>query len=353
MVSKYQPYDEYKDSGSEWLGDVPEHWSVKKLKFVCDLKTEKVSTEKKHVIALENIEGWSGRYIPTDSEYSGEDVSFAAGDILFGKLRPYLAKVYAAENRGVAFGDLLVYRPLKKILSLYGFYQMISEDFISIVDSSTYGSKMPRASSEFINEMLFLVPPLDEQSSIVAFLDHETAKLDGLIERQERLIGLLREKRQAVISHAVTKGLNPSAPLRPSGVEWLGDVPQHWGVKRLKYLSSFLGTGGTPKNDSSFTEENGINWFTPGDFKNDGSLMISSKFVTDLACRTGDAKFYQKNSILVIGIGATLGRVAYCEAAFSCNQQINVITPNERILTSFMVIWRSSLPMIPSIFAVS
>jgi type I restriction enzyme S subunit len=102
-----------------------------------------------------------------------------------------------------------------------------------------------------------------ELENIVHFLDHETAKIDTLIAKQQELIKLLKEKRQAVISHAVTKGLNPNAPMRDSGVEWLGEVPAHWGVLPLKHLASLVGTGGTPKVESSFSEEPEVNWFTP------------------------------------------------------------------------------------------
>ena len=193
-----------KDSGVEWLGDVPAHWDVKKLKFACELITEKISTDKKDVVALENIESWSGKYINTDSQYTGDDVGFISGDILFGKLRPYLAKVYAAKNDGVAFGDLLVYRPITSILSKYSFYQMISEEFISIVDSSTYGSKMPRASSEFINEMPFLIPPVDEQKEIIKLVESKLQKFETLMNNSMDAITLMKERRTALISAAVT-----------------------------------------------------------------------------------------------------------------------------------------------------
>ena len=230
-------YPKNKESGVEWLGQVPEHWEVKPLKRNLKLLTEKTD-RRDHPVALENIEGWTGRFIPTESEYQGDGVAFEPGDILFGKLRPYLAKAYMAESSGEAVGDFHVMRPQEKIDSRFSQYQILNRRFIDIVDGSTFGSKMPRASWEFVGGMRMAIPPLAEQTAIADFLDRETAKIDGLIAEQERLIELLKEKRQAVISHAVTKGLNPEAPMKDSGIEWLGQVPEHWSVSPLAYRYS-------------------------------------------------------------------------------------------------------------------
>ncbi len=193
-----------RDSGVEWLGEVPEHWEVKRLKFGCEFITLKKIIENKKVIALENIESWTGKYIKTDSGYSGEDVEFKTGDILFGKLRPYLAKVYFAEEDGFAFGDLLVYRPKEYLIGKYCFYQMINEAFISTVDSSTYGSKMPRASSEYISNMGLLLPPVEEQKEIVAEIEGKLKVFEDVGVKAESAIKLMQERRTALISAAVT-----------------------------------------------------------------------------------------------------------------------------------------------------
>ncbi len=226
-------YPKYKDSGVEWLGQVPEHWAVKRLKHNLRLLTEKTD-RRENPVALENIEGWTGRFIPTETEFEGEGIAFDAGDILFGKLRPYLAKAFRAESSGEAVGDFHVMRPFAGIDSRFAQYQILNREFIAIVDGSTFGSKMPRASWEFVGGMKVTTPPLPEQTRIAAFLDQETAKIDTLVAEQERLMALLKEKRQAVISHAVTKGLNPKAAMKSSGIEWLGDVPAHWETGPLK-----------------------------------------------------------------------------------------------------------------------
>ena len=249
----YIKYPSYKDSGVEWLGEIPENWIVKKLKYALVLQSKKVVINSQNVIALENIDSWTGRYIATESKYQGEEVEFQANDILFGKLRPYLAKVFQCKAKGVAFGDLLTYSPKKSTSSTYAFYSLVSEPFIKIVDSSTYGAKMPRASVDFINEMLIFLPSFQEQKTIANYLDKATTKIDTLIEKQTQLIALLKEKRQAVISSAVTRGLDASVPMKDSGVEWLGEIPEGWVGRKFKYSARIQGG----KDQKEVLDDNG------------------------------------------------------------------------------------------------
>lgn len=193
------------------------------------------------------------------------------------------------------------------------------------------GMGIPHVNGDELKSISFGIPSIYEQKQVAEFLDHETAKIDNLIEKQQQLIELLKEKRQAVISHAVTKGLNPDVPMKDSGVKWLGDVPEHWTVSTIKHISTFIGTGGTPKNSESFTDDDGIDWFSPGDFNGSLALRHAKKKITTQAVSNGDAKSYPKDSIVVIGIGATLGKVAFVDHEFSCNQKINIITPSKTV----------------------
>jgi type I restriction enzyme S subunit len=236
MAGRYQPYKKYKNSNVEWVGKVPAGWETNRFKYRVSLITNK-ATSKTNPVGLENIGSWTGEFTLSDSEFQGEGVEFQVGDILFGKLRPYLAKVYLTDRGGEAVGDFHVLRP-QNIVSRYLQYLMLTKEYISVVDGSTYGAKMPRASWEFMSDMGIPCPSGDEQIQIANFLDHETAKIDTLIDKQQQLIKLLKEKRQAVISHAVTKGLNPDVPMKDSGVEWLGGVPEGWDVRRIGTLFS-------------------------------------------------------------------------------------------------------------------
>lgn len=222
-----------KRSRAAWIGNIPSHWSEVRLKFGLKLITEKASSDEPKV-ALENIESGTGRFVSSGTEYDGDGTAFVRGDILFGKLRPYLAKALLAEEDGQAIGDFHVLRPFPEVSGRFALYYVLSRNFISVVDGATYGAKMPRASWDFMSNLPLPLPPLPEQTAIAAFLDRETGKIDALVDEQRQLIELLKEKRQAVISHAVTKGLDPNVRMKPSGVEWLGDVPEHWDVGPLK-----------------------------------------------------------------------------------------------------------------------
>jgi len=234
-MAKYKAYPEYKDSGVEWLGAIPEDWSVTKLKYIADLLTAKSTNSDDLFVGLENISSGDGKYISKEENIAdGASVSFEKNDVLFGKLRPYLAKSWLATFSGVCSSEFLVLRTAK-LHPKYLNYFSLTNEFIDQVNSSTYGSKMPRASWEFIG--LLPVPTCSYSLSekVARFLDHETAKIDNLIEKQQQLIELIKEKCQSVISHAVTKGLNPDVPMKDSGVEWLGEVPEHWDVKKFKF----------------------------------------------------------------------------------------------------------------------
>jgi len=214
---------------------------------------------------MENISSGDGKYIATsDMSPEGQSLKFQGGDVLFGKLRPYLAKSWLATFSGICSSEFLVLRTAQ-LEPRYLNYMLLSRDFIAVVDSSTYGTKMPRASWDFIGMLKIPVPERALSEKIAKFLDYETAKIDALIAKQQQLIALLQEKRQAVISHAVTKGLNPAAPLRDSGVEWLGKVPAHWEVMQLRRVLTSIEQGTSPSASAN-----------PPDIGETGVLKISA-----------------------------------------------------------------------------
>ena len=230
-----RPYPVYKDSGIGWIPRVPSDWEITRIKTRISLVTEKAA-EKTNPVALEHIESGSGRMLHTDGTFDADGIKFRRGDVLFGKLRPYLAKSWLADSQGEAVGDFLVLRPRRGVYARFFHYVTLSPEFIRTVNGSTFGSKMPRASWDFIGNMPCPFPDLDTQQRVTVFLDRETSRLDMLIGKQERLIELLAEKRQAIITQAVTKGLDPSAPTKPSGTPWQGPVPENWSVQPLKNL---------------------------------------------------------------------------------------------------------------------
>ncbi len=239
---RFPRYPAYRDSGIEWLGEIPAHWEVKRLKYVAPVRVTKLESKREDAIyvGLEHIESWTGRLLLEDQpDAVDSDVTeFKDGDVLFGKLRPYLAKVARPGFDGVCSGELLPIRPLGRSMQSYLMYALLNAEYIHWISSRAYGTKMPRVSPEQLATSSVSLPPPPEQRAIAEFLDRQTARIDGLVAKMERLVELLGEKRTALITRAVTKGLDPTVPMKDSGVEWLGEIPAHWEVKRLKYLAA-------------------------------------------------------------------------------------------------------------------
>ena len=230
-------YLAYKDSDRNWIGRIPNHWKMVQLKFVAPRITEKIDNpgDFEFQLALENIESSTGK-ITGSSSFEGVGNAFQKGDVLLNKLRPYLRKAVIAPSNGVAVGELLVLRPEKNVDGRFLHYWVLENGFISLVDGSTYGAKMPRANWDFIGNLKLSFPPLPEQQAIADFLDCKTAQIDALIEKKQRQIELLQEQHTALINQAVTKGLNPDASMKDSGIEWLGEIPEHWSMTTVRYL---------------------------------------------------------------------------------------------------------------------
>jgi type I restriction enzyme S subunit len=339
-----KPYPKTKPSGVQWLGDVPEHWEVKRLKMAAVLTDKKVEADEENpvpYIGLEHIESWTGRLLPIDPDLvpTGIANAFEAGSVLFGKLRPYLAKACTPDFSGLCSTELLVLQGHD--LDRHSLrYTLLSEGFIDLVDSSTYGSKMPRANWSFIADCVIPVPSPAEQPAIAAYLDQETGRIDELVDKKRDLIERLKEKRTALISRTVTRGvpadlppatlaklealagqklpINP--PLKPSGIDWLGDVPEHWEVKRLSYLA-LLQSG---ENITSEMIAEG------GDYPVFGGNGFRGYY----------HRFTHKGHFALIGRqGALCGNVNYAKGEFWASEHALVVTP----LVDFSVTWMGEL----------
>lgn len=191
-------------SGISWIGCIPEGWEISRFKSYINLHNEKGSESAKIKVNLENIESKSGRYLPSESRYEGEGTSFKKGDVLFGKLRPYLAKVLAPNFEGSAMGDIYVFRPTAKVDAYFLKFALLSDTFVNIVDSSTYGTKMPRANWEFISCMPIILPPLNEQKDIASYLEGKCAEIDLLITVKQQKIEMLKDYKKSLIFECVT-----------------------------------------------------------------------------------------------------------------------------------------------------
>ncbi len=248
LVGRYRPYPEYKDSGGEWLGLVPIHWAIAPLKRLA--KIVNGSTPKSEI-----VDYWDGdiTWVTPADLGKGSDLSIttskrsitnagllSCGTSLVPKGSVVISTRAPIGSLGIAGKALCTNQGCKSLvmtatmISDFMFYFLLVSG--KQLNTQGKGTTFLELSSEDLANFDAPYPPLTEQCSIAAFLDYETARIDRLIAQQQRLIELLKEKRQAVISHAVTKGLNPDAPMKDSGVEWLGQVPEHWALSKLSYL---------------------------------------------------------------------------------------------------------------------
>jgi type I restriction enzyme S subunit len=214
-----------KPSGTDWIGDIPAEWDIKKLRYAAKLRVESGHLSEGDIyIGLENIESSTEKYIQTETDYNdGVYDVVKKGDILFGKLRPYLEKVYISDIDGFCTGEFLNFKEFEGN-KRYLFYFLLSHGFIEIVNSSTYGAKMPRAEWDFIKNLQITLPPPKEQEAIAAFLDTQCKKIDGIIGEMEQQIEALKQYKTALITETVTKGLDKTAPMKDSGIDWIGKI---------------------------------------------------------------------------------------------------------------------------------
>ena len=304
-VAKYQKYAEYKDSGVEWLGDIPSHWVVKRLGSFFDERREKVSdldypalsvTKNGIVPQLENAaktDAGDNRKLVQVNDFVINSRSDRKGS---SGISPYTGSVSLIS---------IVMEP-KRIYPAYAHHLLRSYPFQE--EFYRYGkgivADLWSTNSSEMKNILLPYLSVEEQTQIANFLDHETAKIDSLIEKQQKLIELLKEKRQAVISHAVTKGLNPDVPMKDSGVEWLGRVPEHWEKKILKYIVSQQG-GGTPDKSNLSFWDGDIPWVSPKDMKVD-YISTSQDKITLQAIEQSSTKLVPIGSVLMVVRGMIL-----------------------------------------------
>ena len=319
-MSKITTHAECKDSGAEWLGSVPKHWDIVKFRHHFQESPEKISNEVVGVML--SVSGYRGIEI---KQYDDEIRRRSLADLLnYRIVRPSQLVVNSmwlnAAGLGVSSFEGHVspaYRSywISDAFCLrYVHHLLRSSVYVDFYTSRVQGirpNSLQLGRRDLMNLMV-LLPPKDEQKQIAAFLDFETAKIDALIEKQQQLIALLGEKRQAVISHAVTKGLNPDAPMRDSGVDWLGEVPSHWTVTRLKYIASIKG-------------RIGFRGYTTADQvgEGEGALVLgASEIAPDGALRFHSPSYLswekywespeimvRRNDIVVVQRGATTGKV--------------------------------------------
>ena len=311
-------YPEYKDSGVAWLGEVPGHWEVCALKRLLEIQN---GSDHKHIeqAAGYPVIGSGGQFAyASDYLYDGESV-------LLGRKGTIDKPLYVTGKFWTV--DTMYWSKIAPdACGRYAYYTALTIPF----GYYSTNTALPSMTQGTLSAHIVARPPLAEQTAIATFLDRETAKIDALVAEQEKLIALLQENRQAVISHAVTKGLDPNVPMKDSGVEWLGEVPAHWDVSPLKFLAH-VGNGSTPNRDNPrYWAEDGFPWLNSS-VVNQSEVSEAERFVTQIALKECHLPIVEPPAVLVgiTGQGKTRGMAAPLTFTATVNQHLAYIKPDQ------------------------
>ena len=324
-----------------FLDTLPGGWAFDRLKDVVALRNEKTdeATTDEDYLELEDLESGTGRILNRRNTLEVESAVtlFKKGDVLFGKLRPYLEKYYQADFDGKCTGEILAFKP-ERVASRFLFYCFGSRWFIERCNALAYGAKMPRVSWEKqLSQFNLPLPPMPEQQNIAAYLDASCAAIDAAVAAKCRQLETLDSIRRSIIHRAVTKGLNPDAPRRPSGVAWFDEIPRHWHCEHLKRFATRIQAGMTPPtNTPEYYEDGTIPWFAPGSFDGDIDLREPRKLINELARRDGELRIFPAGTVFLVGIGATIGKVGLVSVEASCNQQLVGIVCGHRMQSRYL-----------------
>lgn len=359
-VTSLKPYLSYYQTDLPWLGQVPTHWEAKRLKYVAIInpsKTEISHLPKSLEVSFLPMELVGEGILTLDKTKTLEEVGqgftyFRDGDVVIAKITPSFengkGSIVAGLANGIGFGttELHVIRPSHQLDKKFLYYLTISNDFRAIgagLMQGTAGQK--RVPDSFLLNYPIAYPPSAEQQVIGAYLDHQTAKIDALIAKKQRLLDLLAEQRSALISQAVTKGLNPDVEMKDSGVLWLGQVPSHWDVSKLGYVSISLQTGpfGSQIHSGEYVS-GGIPLINPAHIK-DGKIFPSEDTAVDQETWNKLARHELLEGDIVFARRGEMGRCALVtkvEVGWLCGTGSIRVRPNKSLILPEYLSWALS-----------
>lgn len=342
-------YDSYKDSGVKWIGEIPSHWAEYRLKYLLSRSVAGVwgddkKEDENDIVCFRIADFDYGHgFLKFDNityrniqknQLQGRLLSM--GDLLIeksggGDTSP-VGRVVRFNYDGIATCSNFIHTiSVKKTSSsnflYYYFFSLYANKENLLYFNQTTGIQNLKV-GEYLSQSIFL-PELGEQKVIANWLDVKCGEIDKLIATQQRRIELLQELRQSIITRAVTRGINLDAPLRDSGIDWIGQIPSHWEIMPLKRCAN-IKTGCTPPtSETKYFDSEDINWFTPGDIGAD-FVVDSERKISTIAKTDGVCRMFPARIAYFVGIGATIGKVSYCNFEASANQQINAIIPNDK-----------------------
>lgn len=330
---EYKPYPTYKSSGVEWLGEVPEHWDVKRFKTYLSNSNAGVVIDRSYW-GEGNESLFTCQRTPEQCNYEGFPESKRATDKDILVTRNGTPYIHLPTNQAI-YSNVVQRCILQEGVDR----RLIKYALEAAADSiGGYGVSIESFSFEKWKNLWTSLPQQQsEQKSLISFLDRETTRIDALIKKKQRLIELLKEKRQAVITQAVTKGLDPNVPMKDSGVEWLGEVPEHWFVGRLGYYG-LVNNGTTPsKANDEYWFDGDVPWLSSGAV-NQETVLTPSEYITRKALTECSVKMLQVGTVIVgmIGQGKTRGMSAILAVSATINQNLAAVVTDNRLSSYYL-----------------
>lgn len=338
-LRRFPKYDDVVETAIEGLGQLPRHWQLKPLKRVVRINPEDLpdSTDDDYrftYVDIGNVDYVQG--IVESESYKFANAPSRArrrvadGDTIISTVRTYLkavAKIEGPTEDLIVSTGFAVLRPGHEVDPGFLYRCVQSDVFVNRVVAFSTGVSYPAIAPTTLGRFPIWFPPIDEQQAIAQFLDRETAKIDSLVAKKRRLVERLKEKRTTLISHAVTKGLNPDAPTKPSGFDWIGEVPEHWGLRRVKYIAK-VGNGSTPERDNPEYWGGEYPWLNSSVVNGD-KAEAASDFVTDLALRECHLPRIEPPAVLIgiTGEGKTRGMSTVLSIEATINQHMAYVSP--------------------------
>lgn len=350
METTFQKYPAYKDSGVEWLGEIPKGWEAIRMKYIfrdVSIKNKPEEellsvTQDKGVVPRSWVE--NRMVMPSGSLETFKFIR--KGDFAIS-LRSFEGGLEYCYHDGIISPAYTVLKKKKGLIDLYYKYLFKSNSFISEIQTSVVGIREGKnISYPELSYSLLPIPRHEEQTAIANFLDDKTAKIDRVIAQKEKLIALLKERKQIIIQNAVTKGLDPNVKMKDSGVEWIEEIPKHWEVKKVKHCAYKISKGTTPSTEGRSILDSGIVRFIKAENIQDGIITDNPEHFIDEKTNEiiGRSKL-KANDILFVIAGATLGKVAIVsekELPANTNQAVSFIRPNKVTNPNYLMNWLTS-----------
>ncbi|HEX7313863.1 MAG TPA: restriction endonuclease subunit S [Pyrinomonadaceae bacterium] len=349
-------YERYKPAGVDWLGEIPDQWRTKRLKYVAymkgrigwqNLRASEFNFDANLPFLItgmnfkDGVIRWDEVYHFSEERYNeAPEIQLKEGDVLMTKDGTIGKLLYVDHLPGKASlnSHLLVLRAQTgEFIPKYLFYQLDSITFKHHIELTKSGTTFFGISQEATGEYPMILPPLPEQTAIARYLDEKTAQIDKLIAGKERLIRLLKEERTAIINQAVTRGVDADARLKPSGVVWLGDIPEHWKVKKLKYLVSKVGSGITPSGGANVYRQEGVPLLRSQNIHSDRLVLDDVAYISEEVDESMSNSRINEGDVLLNITGASIGRCYFVPEGFgrgNVNQHVCIIRPVQSSVTT-------------------